>query len=132
MGVITDPIADLLARIRNAKTRKKNRVEVSASKMKKRICEILKEEGYIKNFRLIDDAHNGLIRLNLKYMNNECIISGLKRVSRPGLRRYYGSKELPKVKRGLGIAIVSTSKGVMVDREARKQNVGGEILCEVW
>ena len=129
---ITDPIADMLTRIRNANTAKHATVDVPASNMKKSIAQILLDEGYIKNFQLIDDGTQGVIRITLKYNGTEKVISGLRRVSKPGLRVYAGADELPKVLRGLGIAIVSTSKGVMTDKAARAQHIGGEVLAFVW
>ena len=130
---ITDPIADMLTRIRNASNAKHDTVDVPASNMKKAIAQILLEEGYIKNFQLIDDGTQGVIRITLKYgAGKEKVISGLRRVSKPGLRVYAGADELPKVLRGLGIAIVSTSKGVMTDKAARAAHVGGEVLAFVW
>ena len=123
---ITDPIADMLTRIRNANNAKHDTVDVPASNMKKSIAQILLEEGYIKNFQLIDNGTQGVIRVTLKYgAGKEKVISGLRRVSKPGLRVYAGADELPKVLRGLGIAIVSTSKGVMTDKKAREAHVGG-------
>ena len=130
---ITDPIVDMLTRIRNANSAKHDTVDVPASNMKKAIAQILLEEGYIKNFQLIDDGTQGVIRITLKYgAGKEKVISGLRRVSKPGLRVYAGADELPKVLRGLGIAIVSTSKGVMTDKAARAAHVGGEVLAFVW
>ena len=129
---ITDPIADMLTRIRNANTAKHPTVDVPASNMKKAIAQILLDEGYIKNFQLIDDGTQGVIRITLKYNGSEKVISGLRRVSKPGLRVYAGADELPRVLRGLGIAIVSTSKGVMTDKKARQAHVGGEVLAFVW
>jgi len=130
---ITDPIADMLTRIRNANNAKHDTVDVPASNMKKAIAQILLDEGYIKNFQLIDDGTQGVIRITLKYgAGKEKVISGLRRVSKPGLRVYAGADELPKVLRGLGIAIVSTSKGVMTDKAARAAHVGGEVLAFVW
>ena len=130
---ITDPIADMLTRIRNANSAKHDTVDVPASNMKKAIAQILLEEGYIKNFQLIDDGTQGVIRISLKYgAGKEKVISGLRRVSKPGLRVYAGADELPKVLRGLGIAIVSTSKGVMTDKKAREAHVGGEVLAFIW
>ena len=130
---ITDPIADMLTRIRNANSAKHDTVDVPASNMKKAIAQILLDEGYIKNFQLIDDGTQGVIRITLKYgAGKEKVISGLRRVSKPGLRVYAGADELPKVLRGLGIAIVSTSKGVMTDKKAREAHVGGEVLAFVW
>ena len=130
---ITDPIADMLTSIRNANNAKHDTVDVPASNMKKSIAQILLDEGYIKNFQLIDNGTQGVIRIALKYnAGKEKVISGLKRVSKPGLRVYAGADELPKVLRGLGIAIVSTSKGVMTDKKAREAHVGGEVLAFVW
>ena len=130
---ITDPIADMLTRIRNANNAKHDTVDVPASNMKKSIAQILLDEGYIKNFQLIDDGTQGVIRITLKYgAGKGKVISGLRGVSKPGLRVYAGADELPKVLRGLGIAIVSTSKGVMTDKKARQAHVGGEVLAFVW
>ena len=130
---ITDPIADMLTRIRNANSAKHDTVDVPASNMKKAIAQILLEEGYIKNFQLIDDGTQGVIRITLKYgEGKKNIISGLRRVSKPGLRVYAGAEELPRVLHGLGIAIVSTSKGIMTDKKAREAHVGGEVLAFVW
>ena len=130
---ITDNIADMLTRIRNANSAKHPTVDVPASNMKKQIAQILVDEGYIKSFRVIDDDKQGVIRITLKYTENKSqVITGLRRVSKPGLRIYSNSKDMPKVMKGLGIAIVSTSKGIMTDREARKNNVGGEVLAFVW
>lgn len=130
---ITDPIADMLTRIRNAGSARHETVEIPNSKMKKAIAEILLEEGYIKSFQLIDDGTQGVIRVTLKYLpGKEKAIQGLRRVSKPGLRVYAGADELPQVLRGLGIAIISTSKGIMTDKKARAQHVGGEVLAFVW
>ena len=130
---ITDPIADMLTRIRNATNAKHDTVDVPASNMKKAIAQILLEEGYIKNFQLIDDGTQGVIRITLKYnAGKEKVLSGLRRVSKPGLRVYAGADELPRVLRGLGTAIVSTSKGVMTDKKAREAHVGGEVLAFIW
>ena len=130
---ITDPIADMLTRIRNANSAKHSTVDVPASNMKKAIAKILLDEGYIKNYQLIDDGTQGTIRITLKYnAGKEKVISGLRRVSKPGLRVYVGADELPRVLRGLGIAIVPTSKGVMTDKAARAAHVGGEVLAFVW
>mgnify|MGYP004510997877 FL=1 len=131
---ITDPIADMLTRIRNANNAKHDTVDVPASNMKKSIAQILLDEGYIKNYQLIDDGTQGIIRITLKYNrpNKEKVITGLRRVSKPGLRVYAGADELPRVIKGLGIAIVSTSKGVMTDKAARAAHVGGEVLAFVW
>ena len=130
---ITDPIADLLTRIRNASTAKHPSVDVPASNLKKAICQILVDEGYIKGMKVTEDGKQGVITLTLKYQDNGTpVIAGLKRVSKPGLRVYAGAQELPQVLRGLGIAIISTSKGVMTDKKARELNVGGEVLAFVW
>ena len=130
---ITDPIADMLTRIRNANSAKHETVDIPASNMKKAIAEILVNEGYIKNYQIIDDSKQGIIRVTLKYTaDKEKVIKGLKRISKPGLRVYANCEDMPKVMKGLGIAIVSTSKGVMTDRAARKENVGGEVLAFVW
>ena len=130
---ITDPIADMLTRIRNAGSARHETVDIPNSKMKKAIAEILLEEGYIKSFQLIDDGTQGVIRVTLKYLpGKEKAIQGLRRVSKPGLRVYAGADELPQVLRGLGIAIISTSKGIMTDKKARAQHVGGEGLACVW
>lgn len=131
--VMTDPIADFLTRIRNANTAYKETVEIPASRMKRAIAEILKEEGFIKDFEYIEDGKQGVIRIYLKYgPNREKVITGLKRISKPGLRVYVGKEEIPKVLGGLGIAIISTSKGIMTDKKARKEGVGGEVICYVW
>ena len=130
---ITDPIADMLTRIRNANSAKHETVDVPASNMKTSIAQILLDEGYIKSFQLIDDGTQGVIRITLKYnAGKHAVISGLRRVSKPGLRVYAGADELPRVLRGLGIAIISTSKGVMTDKAARAAHVGGEVLAFVW
>lgn len=130
----SDPIADMLTRIRNANTAKHDTVDVPASKMKVSIAEILLKEGYIKKFDMVDVDGIKMIHITLKYSadKKEKIITGLKRISKPGLRVYAGKDELPKVLGGLGIAIISTNKGVMTDKEARKENVGGEVLAFVW
>ena len=131
---MTDPIADMLTRIRNANTSKHDTVDVPASKMKLAIADILVKEGYVAKYDLIEDGTAKNIRITLKYGKdkNEKIISGLKRISKPGLRVYAGKDELPRVLGGLGIAIISTNQGVMTDKEARKLNVGGEVLAFVW
>ena len=129
---ITDPVADLLTRIRNASTAKHATVDVPASNLKKAICNILVEEGYVKSVQSIEDNKQGVLRLTLKYENNKPVISGLRRVSKPGLRIYTNCEEMPKVMKGLGIAIISTSKGVMTDKAARAAHVGGEVLAFVW
>ena len=128
----TDPIADMLTRIRNANAAKHMCVDVPASNVKKAIAEILLEEGYIKNYQIIEDGKQDIIRIALKYNGKERAISVIKRVSTPGLRIYKSKEELPKVLKGLGIAIVSTSKGIMTDKKARKENVGGEVMAFVW
>ena len=130
---ITDPVADMLTRIRNANDAKHASVEVPASNMKKAIAQILVDEGYIKAFSVVEDGKQGMINITLKYGQNKAkVIQGIKRVSKPGLRVYASSEEMPKVIRGMGIAIVSTSKGVMTDKAARRLNVGGEVLAYVW
>ncbi len=130
---ITDPVADMLTRIRNANDAKHESVEVPASNMKKAIAQILVDEGYIKAFSVTEDGKQGMINITLKYGQNKAkVIQGIKRVSKPGLRVYASSEEMPKVIRGMGIAIVSTSKGVMTDKAARRLNVGGEVLAYVW
>ncbi len=130
---ITDPVADLLTRVRNASSAKHETVEIPASNLKKNISQILVDEGYVKTMELIEDNKQGVIRLTLKYREGgEPVLSGLRRVSKPGLRIYSGAEEMPKVMKGLGTAIVSTSKGVMTDKAARKENVGGEVLAFIW
>ena len=130
---ITDSIADLLTRIRNANTAKHPTVDIPASNMKKAIVQILVDEGYIKIYQMIDDGKQGVIRVTLKYGQNKSqVITGLRRVSKPGLRIYSSCADMPKVMKGLGIAIVSTPKGVMTDKKARELNVGGEVLAFVW
>ena len=130
---ITDPIADMLTRIRNANSSKHESVNVPASKLKIEIARILNEEGYINGYEVIEDGIQGIIKINLKYgANKQKVITGLKRVSKPGLRVYASKENLPKVLKGLGIAIISTSKGIMTDKEARKANVGGEVLAFIW
>ena len=130
---ITDPIADFLTRIRNANAAKHETVDVPASNLKKAMAQILVDEGYIKGFTVVEDGKQGIIRMTLKYGENKSqVITGLRRVSKPGLRIYASSADMPKVMKGLGIAIVSTSKGLMTDRQARKQKFGGEVLAFVW
>lgn len=129
---ITDPIADMLTRIRNANAQRHETVDVPASKMKKSIAEILLDEGYIKSFEEIEDNSQGIIRITLKYVNKQKVISGLKRISKPGLRVYAYKEELPQVLGGLGIALISTSKGIMTDKKAREEGIGGEVLAYVW
>ena len=130
---ITDPVADMLTRIRNANSAKHDTVDVPASNLKKAIAQILLDEGYIKAFELVDNGNQGVIRITLKYQGKkQQVISGLKRVSKPGLRIYAGAGEIPYVLKGLGIAIISTSKGVMTDKKARELHIGGEVLAFVW
>ncbi|SFN02518.1 30S ribosomal protein S8 [Thermodesulforhabdus norvegica] len=131
--VMTDPIADFLNRIMNAQRARHDKVDIPASKMKLSIARILKEEGYIRHYKFIKDNKQGIIRIHLKYdENRRAAITGMKRVSKPGRRIYVGHDEIPRVLNGLGIAILSTSRGVITDAEARKQRVGGELLCTVW
>ena len=131
---ITDTIADMLTRIRNASSAKHDSVDIPASNMKKAIAQILVDEGYIKNYQIIEDAKQGIIRVALKYQGSSKtpVIQGLRRVSKPGLRIYSSSEEMPKVMKGIGTAIVSTSKGVMTDKAARREHVGGEVLAFIW
>lgn len=130
---ISDTIADLLTRIRNASTAKHATVDIPASNVKKAITQILADEGYIKSFQIVDDGKQGIIRVTLKYTEDRTpVISGLRRVSKPGLRIYSSCEDMPKVRKGLGIAIVSTSKGIMTDKKARVLNVGGEVLAYIW
>ena len=129
---ITDPIADMLTRIRNANAAKHPTVDIPCSNMKKAIAQILLDEGYIKSFQIVNDGGQGVIKVTLKYNGNEKVIQGLRRVSKPGLRVYAGTDEIPYVLKGLGTAIISTSKGIMTDKKARKEHVGGEVLAFVW
>ena len=130
---ITDTIADMLTRIRNANSAKHDTVDIPASNMKKAIAQILVDEGFVKGFTVIEDGKQGIIRMTLKYGENKSpVITGLRRVSKPGLRIYSNCEDMPKVMKGLGIAIVSTSKGVMTDKKARREHVGGEVLAYVW
>lgn len=130
---ITDPIADMLTRIRNANNARHTTVDIPASNMKKAIANILLDEGYVKNVEVIEDGIQGIIRVTLKYAENkQKVLTGLKRVSKPGLRIYASKEELPRVLKGLGIAIISTSKGIMTDKAARRENVGGEVLAFIW
>ncbi len=130
---MTDPIADLLTRIRNANVARHSQLEVPASTLKREIVDILKQEGFIRDYEFIEDNKQGVLRLFLKYgQDNERVITGIKRISKPGLRVYAKADELPRVLNGLGIAVVSTSKGVLTDKEARRQAVGGEVLAYVW
>jgi small subunit ribosomal protein S8 len=130
--VMTDPIADMLTRIRNATIVRDKIVEIPASKIKKEIVKILKNEGYIQDFELVEDGKQGTVKVYLKYNGKEKVISGLKRISKPGLKVYVKNDEIPKVLGGLGIAVLSTSQGIMTDRKARTVGVGGEVLCYVW
>ena len=130
---MTDPIADMLTRIRNAIMVNKDTVEVPSSNMKKDIAKIMLDEGYIADYKLVEDGYNGVIQITLKYAGKgKSVINGLKRVSKPGLRSYAGVENMPKVLNGLGIAIVSTNKGIMTDKQAKAANVGGEVLCYIW
>ncbi|MBR0414696.1 MAG: 30S ribosomal protein S8 [Clostridia bacterium] len=130
---ITDPIADMLTRIRNANSQKHETVDIPASNMKKAIAQILVDEGYIKGFEVIEDGKQGVIHMTLKYGQNKSqVITGLRRVSKPGLRIYTSVEDMPRVMKGLGVAIISTPKGVMTDKKARKENVGGEVLAFIW
>ena len=130
---MTDPIADMLTRIRNAIMVNKDAVEIPSSNMKKAIADILLKEGYVSGVELVEDGYNGLIRITLKYIGKKKpVINGLQRISKPGLRAYAGVEDMPKVLDGLGIAILSTNKGIMTDRQAKAANVGGEVLCYVW
>ena len=130
--MMTDPIADMLTRIRNGNMKKHESVEVPASNMKTSLAQILLEEGYIKGYNVTEDSKQGMITIELKYVDDERVISGIKRISKPGRRIYVGASEVPRVLDGLGIAIMSTSKGVMTDKQARKNGVGGEVICYVW
>ena len=131
--MMTDPIADMLTRIRNSNNAKHNTVDIPASNIKKQLAEILLDEGFVKSYDIIDDGKQGIIRMDLKYgQNSEKIISGIKRISKPGLRVYAKKDEVPRVLGGLGIAILSTSNGVMTDKDARKNGVGGEVVCYIW
>jgi len=133
MAVVTDTIADMLTRIRNANSMRYTEVKVPASKLKLELARILKEEGFIKEYKVLDENVQGMIQITLKYgEKKERVITGLKRISKPGLRVYAKAEEVPKVLNGLGIAIISTSKGIMTDKEARKQGLGGEVLAYIW
>ena len=132
MAVVTDTIADMLTRIRNANQMRYEEVRVPSSNIKKEIARILKEEGFIEDYKIEDENTQGTIVLTLKYKNKERVITGLRRISKPGLRVYCKSDEIPKVLNGLGIAIISTSKGIMTDKQARKENIGGEVLAYIW
>ncbi|MDH7479180.1 MAG: 30S ribosomal protein S8 [Syntrophomonadaceae bacterium] len=131
--VMTDPIADFLTRIRNANTVYHEKVEIPASKMKRSLAEILKQEGYIRDYEWVEDGKQGILRVYLKYgANKKRVITGLKRISRPGLKVYASKDEIPRVLGGLGVAIISTSRGIMTDKQARKEGLGGEVICYVW
>jgi len=133
MAVVTDTIADMLTRIRNANQMRYEEVNVPASNVKKEIARILKEEGFINDYKIVDNDAQGSIQITLKYTDKkERVINGLKRISKPGLRVYVQKNEVPKVLNGLGIAIISTSKGIMTDKEARKENIGGEVIAYIW
>jgi small subunit ribosomal protein S8 len=133
MAMVTDPIADMLTRIRNSSMAEHEKTDIPASKLKVRIAELLKEEGFIKNFRLIEDRKQGILRVYLKYgPGQERVITGLRRVSKPGRRLYVGSDKIPSVLGGIGVALISTPRGVLTDRESRRLRVGGEVLCYVW
>jgi small subunit ribosomal protein S8 len=130
---MSDPLADMLTRIRNATSAKHGKVDIPASKIKVSLAKILKDEGYIKNYKVLRDRHHGTLRVYIKYdQANQGIITGLERVSKPGRRVYVNKKDIPFVLNGMGICVLSTSKGILTDREARKENVGGELLCNVW
>ncbi|RJQ31375.1 MAG: 30S ribosomal protein S8 [Peptococcaceae bacterium] len=131
--VMTDPIADFLTRIRNANTVYREKVEVPASRVKKEIANILKQEGFVRDCEFVEDGKQGVIRVYLKFgVNKNRVITGLKRISKPGLRVYARKEEVPRVLGGLGIAIISTSRGIMTDKQARKERLGGEVICYVW
>lgn len=130
--MLTDPIADMLTRIRNAVQIKADKVDMPASRMKHEMAKILKEEGFIRAYKILRYKKQGILRLNLKYVDGDGVISGLKRVSKPGRRVYVGSAEAPKVLNGVGVAIITTSRGIMTDKSCRQQKVGGEVLCYVW
>lgn len=130
--MITDPIADMLTRIRNAALIKAEKVDVPASRIKLEIAKILKEEGFIRAYKILKDKRQGVLRLTLKYVDNENVISGLKRVSKPGRRVYVGGEEIPRVMGGVGIAILTTSRGILSDKACRRDSVGGEVICYVW
>ncbi|GAK04743.1 SSU ribosomal protein S8p [Geomicrobium sp. JCM 19037] len=131
--VMTDPVADMLTRIRNANTVRHDKLELPASNVKREVAEILKREGFVRDVEFVDDKKQGVLRIFLKYgEQNERVITGLKRISKPGLRVYAKSEEIPRVLSGLGIAVISTSQGVMTDKEARQKNIGGEVLAYVW
>lgn len=128
----SDPIADMLTRIRNAIRIKADKVDIPASKMKLEVAKILKEEGFIRAYKILKDKRQGILRINLKYVNGDCLITGLRRVSRPGRRVYVGGGEIPRVMGGVGVAILTTSRGILSDKTCRNDNVGGEVICYVW
>lgn len=130
--MMTDPLADMLTRIRNAALVKSEKVDVPASRLKLEIAKILKEEGFIRAYKILKDKRQGILRLTLKYADNDNVISGLKRVSKPGRRVYVGGKEIPRVMGGVGIAILTTPQGILSDRTCRRESVGGEVICYVW
>ena len=131
--MVTDPVADMITRIRNGYRARLERVDVPGSQLKTKLAEILKKEGFISDYRVINDNLQGIIEVKLRYTDErEPVVQGIKRVSRPGLRRYFGAKDIPKVRNGLGTLILTTSKGLMTDREARNAHIGGEALCAVW
>ena len=130
--MLTDPVADMLTRIRNATRIKAEKIDIPISKMKLEIAKILKEEGFIRAYKILKDKRQGILRVIPKYVDNESVISGLKRVSKPGRRVYVGSKEIPRVIGGLGVAILTTSKGVLSDKICRREGVGGEVICYIW
>lgn len=130
--MLTDPIADMLTRVRNAVHIKAEKVDIPISKMKLEIAKILKEEGFIRAYKILKDRRQGILRVIPKYIDNSSVISGLKRISKPGRRVYVGSDEIPKVMGGLGVAILTTSKGVLSDKACRRDNIGGEVICYVW
>ena len=129
---VTDSVSDLLTRIRNAAKAKKVKVDIPSSNMKKNLVEILKQNKFIHDYEIIEDNKQNILRVKLKYTDGECAISGLKKISTPGLRVYKGSDSLPRVLNGLGVAIISTSKGLMTDKEARSKSIGGEVVCHIW
>lgn len=130
--MVTDPIADMLTRVRNAALIRSEKVDIPASKIKLEVAKILKEEGFIRAYKILKDKKQGILRLTLKYVDNENVISGLRRISRPGRRVYVGSKEIPRVMGGVGIAVLTTPKGILSDKTCRRENIGGEVICYVW
>jgi small subunit ribosomal protein S8 len=130
--MLTDPIADMLTRIRNAMRIKAEKVDIPISKMKLEIAKIMKEEGFIRAYKILKDRKQGILRIIPKYVDNECVITGLKRVSRPGRRFYVSKDEIPRVMGGLGVAVLTTSKGIMTDKTCRREGIGGEVICYLW